>query len=477
MCRILYRFLALLARLAVRSGRSKDLEIIVLRHQIAVLHRQNNRPALADEDRALLGAVAAALSRPQRAGWLVTPEDPVALASTPHRPPLDPTLPGARAALRRLIIEMATNNPTWGYRRITGELVGLGHRVGASTVWRILKQAGVDPAPQRTSVTWTQFLRSQAAVACDFATVDTALLRRCYLLFFIDITTREVLYGGITTNPTGAWTTQAARNLFLRHPQRLTHTRALLRDRASQFTGDFDEIFRTEGLKILRTPVRVPVANAFAERWIGTLRRELLDRTIIWKPTPARTPRHRLHRPLQRPPAPPLAQSTTPSVDQTAKRQWTTAASNHPSDTLRRTHQRIPKSRLTSHDRVSGTHRLAGVLRDAVSGAKLCSTDPMCADHQAGDLGDTLHKRRLPRLPVSHPRHPAKPATATSTVERQSRSSVTQTTPTSHERPGRRRGDRRGRRRSPACAGRASGCVWGPETRPWPLTCRYAGRC
>ena len=226
--------------------------------------------------------------------------------------------------LRRLIIEMATNNPTWGYRRITGELVGLGHRVGASTVWRILKQHGVDPAPQRTSVTWTQFLRSQAAVACDFATVDTALLRRCYLLFFIDITTREVLYGGITTNPTGAWTTQAARNLFLRHPPRLTHTRALLRDRASQFTGDFDEIFRTEGLKILRTPVRVPVAKAFAERWIGTPRRELLDRTIIWNQRQLEHlvtdyidhyNAHRPHRSLnQRPPAstkPPNRQTPT----------------------------------------------------------------------------------------------------------------------------------------------------------------------
>ena len=102
-------------------------------------------------------------------------------------------------------------------------------------------------------------------------------------MFFIDITNREVFYGGNTANPTGAWTTQAARNLFVRHRDRFTHTRALVRDRASQFTGDFDEIFRTEGLKILRTPVRVPVANAFAKRWIGTLRRELLDRTIIWK--------------------------------------------------------------------------------------------------------------------------------------------------------------------------------------------------
>ena len=172
---------------------------------------------------------------------------------------------------------MATNNPTWGYRRITGELVGLGHRVGASTVWRILTQHDIDPAPQRTSVTWTQFLRSQAAVACDFATVDTVLLRRYYLLFFIDITNREVLYGAITANPAGAWTTQAARNLFVRHPNRFTHT--LVRDRASQFVNSFDEVFCSEDLKI---PVHAPVANAFAERWIGTRRRELLDRTIIW---------------------------------------------------------------------------------------------------------------------------------------------------------------------------------------------------
>ena len=287
MCRILYRFLASLARLAVRSGRSKDLEIIVLRHQLTVLHRRNDRPALADEDRALLGAVAAALPQRQRAGWLVTPETLLRwhrrrIARHWTQPRQAPGRPCTSVELRRLIIDMATNNPTWGYRRITGELAGLGHRVGASTVWRILKHHCLDPAPQRTSVTWTQFLRSQAAVACDFATVDTALLRRYYLLFFIDITTREVLYGGITANPTGAWTTQAARNLFARYPNRLTHTRALVRDRASQFTGDFDEIFRSEGLKILRTPVRVPVANAFAERWVGTLRRELLDRTIIW---------------------------------------------------------------------------------------------------------------------------------------------------------------------------------------------------
>ena len=177
---------------------------------------------------------------------------------------------------------MATQNPTWGYRRIHGELTGLGHRVGASTVWRILKHHGINPAPERATVSWDQFLRSQSAVACDFATIDTALLRRYYLLFFIDITTREVFYAGVTTNPTGPWTTQAGRNLFLRHADRLADAEALVRDRGSQFIDAFDEIFRTEGLKILKTPIRTPVANAFAERWIGTLRRELLDRTIIW---------------------------------------------------------------------------------------------------------------------------------------------------------------------------------------------------
>lgn len=177
-------------------------------------------------------------------------------------------------------MEMSADNPTWGYRRIHGE--GLGHQVGASTVWRILKDQGVAPAPQRASVTWTEFLRSRAAVACDFACVDTVGLRRYHLLFFIDIKTRRVFYAGITAHPTGAWTTQAARNLFVRHNDALAGCKALVRDRGSQFVDTFDEIFRTEGIKVFKTPVRTPVANAFAERWIASLRRELLDRTLIW---------------------------------------------------------------------------------------------------------------------------------------------------------------------------------------------------
>ena len=157
-------------------------------------------------------------------------------------------------------------------------------------------------------------MHSQAAVACDFFTVDTAVLRCYYVLFFIKINTREVFHAGITTHPTGAWTTQAARNLFMRHREQLAGARALVRDRGSQFVDAFDEVFRTEGFKILRTPVRTPVANAFAERWIGSIRRELLDRTIIWNRRQLERlvddyiehcNQHRPHQSLgQRPPAP-----------------------------------------------------------------------------------------------------------------------------------------------------------------------------
>ena len=223
-------------------------------------------------------------------------------------------------------------------------------------MWRILKQHGVDPAPQRTSVTWTRFLRSQAAVACDFVTVDTALLRRCYLLFFIDITTREVLYGGITTNPTGAWTTQAAATCSC-----VTHSGSPTRGHFCETAPASSPATSTRSSE---PRVSRSCAPRFESQWptrspnVGSAPcAESFLTAPSSGPTPARTPRHRLHRPLQRPPAPPLAQSTTPGADQTAKRQWTTAASNHPSDTLWRTHQRIPKSRLTSHDRVSGTHR------------------------------------------------------------------------------------------------------------------------
>jgi putative transposase len=148
-------------------------------------------------------------------------------------------------------------------------------------VWAILKNAHIDPAPGRSSDSWTTFLRSQAAGigACDFFTVDTVVLRRYYVLFFIELDRRRVQLAGITTNPTSTWTTQAARNFRMRTEPTV---RFVIRDGAGQFTRAFDEIFRSEGATIIRTPPYTPVANAYAERWVGTVRSELLDRTLIW---------------------------------------------------------------------------------------------------------------------------------------------------------------------------------------------------
>ena len=194
--------------------------------------------------------------------------------------------PGRRptaAAIRKLVIRIATENPTWGHRRVQGELVKLGHHVAASTVWQILHDAGIDPAPRRTGPTWKQFLTAQARgiLAADFVHVDTVLLRRLYALIVIEHGTRRVHPAGITANPDGAWTTQAARNLLMDLGLRVASVKFLIRDRAGQFTGSFDAVFTAEGIKILASPPQAPRANAICERMIGTLRREVLDRLLI----------------------------------------------------------------------------------------------------------------------------------------------------------------------------------------------------
>lgn len=283
-----YRLVRLVIDLLVlrsRTDRSKDAEVLVLRHQLAVLHRQMPRPRFEPTDRALLAALARVLGRDRWSSFLIKPDTILRWHrrlvanhwTYPHRPGRRPTAVETRQAIMRL----ARENPTWGYRRIHGELARLGITIAASTVWAILKHAGIDPAPSRNSETWTSFLRAQAAgiVACDFFTVDTVQLRRYYVLFFIELQTRRVHLAGITTNPTGAWTTQAARNLMMRYDHTI---RFLIRDGAGQFTWAFDEVFRSDGTTIIRTPPRAPVANAYAERWVGTVRRELCDRTLIW---------------------------------------------------------------------------------------------------------------------------------------------------------------------------------------------------
>ena len=180
-------------------------------------------------------------------------------------------------------MRMARENPTWGHRRVQGELIRLGHRIAASTVWQILHDAGIDPAPRRSGPSWRQFLtaQAQAVLAVDFVHVDTVLLRRIYALIAVEHGSRRTFLVGVSAHPSGAWTTQAARNLLMDLGDRATTLKFLLRDRDSRFTRGFDAVFAADSIRILASPPQAPRANAICERMIGTLRRELLDRILI----------------------------------------------------------------------------------------------------------------------------------------------------------------------------------------------------
>jgi len=273
------------------TGDARDAEILALRHQILVLQRQINRPQFTNTDRTILGVLGSAMSRARRrnAFLIVKPETVLRWhrrriarhwTQPPNkrqgRPPIDPQI-------RRLIIQMANENPNWGYRRIHGELHRLGHSIAASTVWKILKAAGINPTRDRTGPTWSEFISSQAKaiVATDFACVDTVLLKRFHVLFVIEHATRRVHLLGITANPAGPWTAQTIRNFCIRLADG-HRFRFIIRDGAGQFTRSFDTVLAGSNITAIRIPPRSPQANAYAERWVRTLRHELLDRTIIW---------------------------------------------------------------------------------------------------------------------------------------------------------------------------------------------------
>jgi putative transposase len=194
-----------------------------------------------------------------------------------------PGRPSTGTAVKALVIRMARENPAWGHRRIQGELAQLGHAIAASTVWEILRAAGIDPAPRRAGPTWREFLAAQAhaIIACDFLVVETVLLKRLHVLVFIEHGTRRVHLAGVIAHPTGAWAVQQARNLAMDLGDRLGALRFLIHDRDPLFTLAFEEVFKAEGLRIITTLPRTPRMNAICERVIGTLRRELLDRTLI----------------------------------------------------------------------------------------------------------------------------------------------------------------------------------------------------
>src|SRR5207244_4341488 len=183
--------------------------------------------------------------------------------------------PRLGSEVRELVVRLARENPRWGYQRIVGELAGVGVVVSATSVRNLMRAAGLGPTGERGGLSWREFLRTQAAstIACDFFTVDTVRLRRLYVLFFIELATRRVHLAGCTQNPAGSWVAQQARNLAWTLDEREVAWRFLLRDRDAKFTAAFDEVFRSEGIEVIRTPVKAPKANAYAERFVGSVRR------------------------------------------------------------------------------------------------------------------------------------------------------------------------------------------------------------
>jgi putative transposase len=273
-----------------RSSASKDVELLVLRHEVAVLRRASPKPHLDWADRAVFAALVRALPTMLRVHRLVTPGTVLrwhrrlvakkwTYPNRVGRPPVDD-------AVAVLIERMAREKQSWGYQRIQGELLKVGHRVGASTIRRVLQRLRIPPAPVRcTHTTWRQFLRTQAStmLACAFFPVDYAVtLQRIYAFLVLEVSSRSVHLLGATTNPDGQWSTQQIRNLVMDLGDRVAEFRFLVRDRASQFVASFDAVLADAGIRVVKIPPRCPRANCFAERFVRTVRAELTDRVLIF---------------------------------------------------------------------------------------------------------------------------------------------------------------------------------------------------
>jgi transposase InsO family protein len=269
------------------SVAAQELENAVLRHELAVLRRTVKCPPLRRRDRMLLAALSGVLPRKRWSAFLVSPQtlvrwhrELVARKWTYRRrsrgrPPID-------RELRELVLRLGRENPSWSCVRIQGELRKLGIRVGATTMRSLLRRSGLGPAPGRGGPSWGEFLRAQAQgmLACDFFTVETAWLRRLYVLFFVEHGSRRVHLAGVSANHDCVWMRQQARNLAIE--ERLVNVRFLLHDRDAKFSGPFDELIRSEAVRVIKTPIRAPQANAIAERWVRSVRNECLDHLLIF---------------------------------------------------------------------------------------------------------------------------------------------------------------------------------------------------
>ncbi len=277
----------------------KDLEILVLRHQLRLLNRQlNHRPVCSRAEKVLLAVLLAKwkpLLKRQRhrlEGSLVLFQPETVMkwhrelvrrkwtfhaARKRGRPSTSPEL-------EALVLRLAQENKRWGVDRIQGELYKLGFQIGATTIRAILRRHGVSPVPQRANGgSWRKLLKHyrEQIIACDFFTVETALLHTVYVLFFIHLGTRRVYVAGCTAHPTSVWVSQQARQLLWSLSDSEIQPRFLIHDRDTKFSRAFDAVFRSEGVDILLTPFHAPNANAFAERWVRTVRQECLDQIII----------------------------------------------------------------------------------------------------------------------------------------------------------------------------------------------------
>ena len=290
---VLYAFGCLLADLAFvrcQDARARDTELLALRHEVRGLRRQVKRAAWRPGDRFVFATLSRCVRPP---AWGLRPDRPETLLRWHReivrrrwavfgrrrgtgRPPLP-------ADVRDLIVRLATENPSWGCRRIRGELLKVGHDVSATAIQAVLRRRGVPPAPRRAGLSWRAFLRAHAGalLACDFFVVETVRLRTLHVLFFLEVRTRRVLMAACTEQPSAAWVTQQARNLVWQLDGHAVRPTVLVHDRDAKFTPAFDGVFRSEGVRVVRTPFRAPRANAHAERWVGTVRRECLDWLLI----------------------------------------------------------------------------------------------------------------------------------------------------------------------------------------------------